>query len=111
MLTAANSAASLQLDKLPVLDGAIHCTANGWLSSLQPDNLHAEEGLINRQNHSQHPHYPLLFDPQTSGGLLAALPATAADACLQDFQQQGYPAAAIIGVIDETLEAGKVILL
>jgi selenide,water dikinase len=32
----------------------------------------------------------LLFDPQTAGGLLVAVPSDRAQACLAELQQQGY---------------------
>jgi len=43
--------------------------------------------------------FPLLFDPQTAGGLLATIPSQHAPACLQDLRQNGYPQATIIGEI------------
>ena len=42
----------------------------------------------------------ILFDPQTSGGLLFALPADAAQACLDELKQS-VPAAEIIGSVIE----------
>jgi selenide,water dikinase len=39
----------------------------------------------------------VFFDPQTSGGLLAALPEDQARAYLRDLQEAGVPAAAIVG--------------
>ena len=101
MLAAANIGAYLQLDRLPVLEGAVDCAANGWLSSLQPNNLRAANTLINGRDYLRYPYYPLLFDPQTAGGLLAALPAANADTCLEALQRAGYPQAAIIGSIDQ----------
>jgi selenide,water dikinase len=43
------------------------------------------------------PVYPLVFDPQTSGGLLASLPVQNTDACLRTLIKLGYGQAAIVG--------------
>ncbi|MEE8057285.1 MAG: selenide, water dikinase SelD [Pseudomonadales bacterium] len=99
MLTAANVSANLTLDQLPILEGAIDCVANGWLSSLQPDNIRAAHNLTNSEDFNKHPSYPLLFDPQTSGGLLTAVPAELAQQCVLALQQGDCPQAAIIGSI------------
>ena len=42
----------------------------------------------------------LLFDPQTGGGLLAAVEATRADDLLSDLHQAGYRAAVIGRMVD-----------
>jgi len=68
----------LSLDSLPVLDGAVELFARGFASSLQPENLRARHLVDGMETFAAHPHVPLLFDPQTAGGLLAALPAGAA---------------------------------
>lgn len=41
----------------------------------------------------------VLVDPQTSGGLMATVPAARADECVQTLRQAGYAEAAIIGQI------------
>ena len=46
----------------------------------------------------------IFYDPQTSGGLLIALPAEAAGACLAELQQQ-IPRAARIGYVTELQDA------
>ena len=89
----------LDADALPLLDGALESIRAGLESSLQPDN----ERLAGRADvHPQlaaHPHYPLLFDPQTAGGLLAAVPAGAVDGCIQKLRELGYERAATVGMI------------
>ncbi|HEY5762666.1 MAG TPA: hypothetical protein VIS73_05630, partial [Rhodocyclaceae bacterium] len=45
----------------------------------------------------KHPAYPLLFDPQTAGGLLASVPAAQVDACLAALHELGYARATRIG--------------
>jgi selenide,water dikinase len=67
--------AELDLAALPLLDGAAETAAAGILSSLQPANVRLRRALRNQEEALGHPNYPLLFDPQTAGGLLASVPA------------------------------------
>jgi selenide,water dikinase len=92
--------ATLFMDQLPLLDGARETVAAGILSSLQPQNLRLRRALQDMENASRHPLYPLLFDPQTAGGLLAGVPQDQAQTCLSALQQIGYADSAVIGVIE-----------
>jgi selenide,water dikinase len=67
----------IDLDALPVLSGAVELFAQGFASSLQPENLRARHLIDGMERASSHAKLPLLFDPQTAGGLLAALPPSA----------------------------------
>ena len=46
----------------------------------------------------------VLFDPQTSGGLLAALPAANADALVDELREDGLDAS-IVGMVYERTDA------
>lgn len=97
MLRASDVNIALSLDNLPVLDGALETVAAGIVSSLQPQNLRLRRAIKNIETAGSHPLYPLLFDPQTAGGLLAGIPADQAQACLEALKKAGYADASIIG--------------
>ncbi len=91
--------AEISLCSLPLLDGALETVAAGIVSSLQPSNVRLRRALHNQADFAQHPRYPLIFDPQTAGGLLASIPANRADACVIALRALGYEHTAIIGRI------------
>ena len=103
--------AELQLSTLPLLDGAVDCVKAGIVSSLQPANVRLRRALRNAEDFVNDPRYPLLFDPQTAGGLLASVPAAQADACLQALKAAGYAHAAVIGRITAQGEAIEPVVL
>ena len=105
MTRASDVDAVLEIDAIPMLDGAPETVAAGILSSLQPQNLRLRRGVADLEAAARHPHFPLLFDPQTAGGLLASVPAEHADACIDELQRAGYPAAAVIGRVETRGEA------
>ena len=72
-----NIAVDIDLDALPALPGATELFAQGFASSLQPENLRARHLIDGMDRAASHPKVSLLFDPQTAGGLLAALPSDA----------------------------------
>jgi len=92
-------AVELHLAALPLLAGAGEAIAAGLLSSLHPQNLQAVQAIANYGQMAEHPYFPILVDPQTSGGLLAAVPADTASACLQALHEAGYADSTIIGTV------------
>jgi selenide,water dikinase len=90
----------LELAAVPVLDGAEQTVAAGILSSLQPQNVRLRRAVRDPEALSAHPRYPLLFDPQTAGGLLASVPADQAPNCLDELHRLGYTQAVIIGWVE-----------
>ncbi|MCL6414028.1 selenide, water dikinase SelD [Aestuariirhabdus sp. Z084] len=100
MTKASQVDAVLDLDALPLLDGALDTVAAGILSSLQPQNLRLRRAIQDIEHSARHPAFPLLFDPQTAGGLLAGVPSKQADACILALRERGYREAVIIGRIE-----------
>lgn len=99
----------LRLPALPALPGALECLAAGVTSTLHPANSRGAGAVINNwdQLSPSDPRCLLLFDPQTAGGLLAALPDDGcADACLAALRQAGYADACIVGRVLERLDGG-----
>lgn len=97
MIQASQVAVELKLEAIPILTGAQVTVQAGIVSSLQPQNLKASRSIQNLAEASLQPSYSLLFDPQTSGGLVAAIPTEQAIACLSALKALGYAQSSIIG--------------
>jgi len=76
-------------------------TAMGIFSSLQPQNVRLRRAIRDLETAARHPLYPILFDPQTAGGLLAAVPLAHAQSCIDALAAAGYAEASAIGIVSE----------
>ena len=103
--------AEISLSALPLLDGALETVAAGILSSLQPANVRLRRALRNQAAYADHPRYPLIFDPQTAGGLLASVPAERVESCVARLRALGYVQTAVIGRILPQGDAAEPIVL
>lgn len=99
MLTASGTAAHIRLSDIPLYEGARDLAAVGHASSLYPQNRAA---CLGHTDANDSPVARLLFDPQTAGPLVAAVPAEAAPDLCDQLRVAGYTAT-IIG----TVTAGK----
>ena len=86
---ASGVAATLRADQVKAMPGALELSRTGHRSSLHAQNRAAAPDL------PDDPRTALLFDPQTSGGLLAAVAPEAAPGILQSLIDAGYDAAEI----------------
>lgn len=96
MLDAGHVSAGLRLSTVPVLTGFVSVAARGILSTLHPDNTRSVSRL---QSGNAPPAW--LFDPQTSGGLLAAVPAHVAADVLGELHRLSLHQAAVVGEVTE----------
>ena len=97
MVRASNVDVELDLAAIPLLPGALDTVAAGITSSLQPQNLRLRRAVRDLDGAADDPRWPLLFDPQTAGGLLASVADDRADACVEELRALGYPHSALIG--------------
>ncbi len=90
----------IDLNDVPMLQGALRLASLGVVSSLHPENLRARRAVA---NHSEGIEagaaYELLYDPQTAGGLLAAVPVDRAAACVAALRAGGDASAAVVGEV------------
>ncbi len=96
---ASGCGASIDLNALPTMDGAIELATHGVRSTIFDDNRAVAPelptgGILD-----------LLFDPQTAGGLLATVAPDKAKSLVSELRKAGYPAA-IIGHLNDKPELG-----
>jgi selenide,water dikinase len=96
ILDASGVAATLNLSAIPTLPGAVQLVQT-HPSSILPANRAA---LLGRVTGTPGPVTPLLYDPQTGGGLLACVPADMALSLLAQLRQTD-PDAALIGHVTD----------
>jgi selenide,water dikinase len=98
---AARSGVRIVIDaaRVPSLPGALEYAAQGILTSGANRNRQGLAGAVTVDASVDAAVEHLLFDPQTSGGLLIALPPDAANALVSRLAADGLPGA-VVGRVD-----------
>jgi selenide,water dikinase len=109
MLAASGAAATVTAAAVPLLPGAWELAAAGFVSGGTRANTARISPFVNLDPAIPDDLAVLLYDAQTSGGLLLATPAAAAGALLADLEARGLPAALIGEVV--TGEPGHIDVL
>ncbi len=91
MVRASSVSAELWLDEIPFFPGALELAENGLRAHLHASNRSAIPALAL----SADPRAVGVFDPQTAGGFLAAVPAAAADVVVERMVAEGREAATV----------------
>ena len=97
---------TLEQSQIPALPGAIACLDQGITSSLHDRNAQVQH-QVSPWRSPLAAASALLVDPQTSGGLLVAVPGQDAIVLLKQLHQAGYGDAAVIGAVDDRASYGK----
>ena len=97
LVKAANLSVEIWPEAIPLLAGVNETIKTGIVSSLQEANERALISVDMGNFKRTDAQVRVLLDPQTSGGLLAAVKPERAEACLVGLREAGYAGAAVIG--------------
>ena len=100
MARACDVAIAVDPSALPLLEGARELFAYGLASSLQAANAQYGAGLFAASGAATLEAHPILFDPQTSGGLAAGVAGDNANACVAALRRSGYAHAAVVATVE-----------
>jgi len=109
MAKASQVSFEIALESLPIMDQALEMYRKGMNTGVNKLNKQiVSDHTIFRQNWP-HWHEQIIYDPQTSGGLLAALPADQAPELVDALEQLRTPCALIVGQVQPLIEAAHLI--
>ena len=92
-------AMNLSYSELPFYPNALEMYQKGETTGSNPDNRRLAEGFFKIDRDLSREQEELLFDPQTSGGLLIAVPASQADDLKKELNAAGVDAASRVGEV------------
>jgi selenide,water dikinase len=95
MALASNSGLRLFASRVPLLEGALECVRAGYIPGGLKANREFAECLVGYESGIPDEVKTLLFDPQTAGGLLIAVPAEEAGKLGQALETAGIPVAEV----------------
>jgi len=91
----------IRTEAVPLLPGALELARRGFLTGGGMSNREFAGGELRTEGKLEGAFEMLLYDPQTSGGLLVALPADSADGYVDSIVAGGAESAAVIGEVCE----------
>jgi len=97
MTRASGVGATIVLESLPVLPGALELLGRGVRSTFHGENARLRSGLLIDAEAATDPRLDLLFDPQTGGGLLFGVDPERAEEAVERLRQSGDESATVIG--------------
>jgi selenide,water dikinase len=90
----------LRAAAVPVFEEALYYAKRGYLTKGDVSNREYTRGQVRLDRGVAAEMGQVLFDPQTSGGLLISLPAAQAEVLVDVLHTRGVPAAAVIGEVE-----------
>jgi selenide, water dikinase len=106
MIAASQVTVHLQMRSVERLPGVEKLLQAGMVSSLHERNRQSAIARIQGSAATDQTDQ-ILFDPQTSGGLLASIPTAHTEACLNDLHRLGFTASRCIGTVNSALDSAS----
>lgn len=101
MVRGSGANAVIDMSEVPVFSLVPECIVHGLMPGAVDRNQAYAMGWIRVEDPDGPGGVPVLYDPQTSGGLLIALPEDEANRLVAELRRRGHLAASIIGHIEE----------
>ncbi|MBT8486842.1 MAG: selenide, water dikinase SelD [Phycisphaerales bacterium] len=99
----------LHLEHLPALPGVADAIDGGHLTRANATNRTHVEPFLQIDAASDSSNLPLLFDPQTSGGLLLAMPPSTVEPVLAACKSAGLDEACVVGSVEAARDVALVV--
>jgi selenide, water dikinase len=109
MAKASRTSISFRMSDLPIMDEALEMYQKGMTTGVNGFNQALVADHIRFETPYPQHHLQIVYDPQTSGGLLAALPAEQAGDLVAALKQADGPDAAIVGEVHRLGDAKHLI--
>jgi len=110
MVTLGDVGFQLRWNKIPVMAEVEKWAKAGFVPGGAYSNREYRENMLDVEFALEEWMLDVLFDPQTSGGLLIAAPETVAGEMVKRIRERGFPEAAVIGEIVEA-PRGRIIII
>ena len=102
---------TIHLDQLPIMPEALDMYRRGVTTGVNAHNRAMVKTSIAFRGDWPDWHREIVFDPQTSGGLLAAVDPAQSEAALKALHQAGVKAASRIGTVEMASEGGRLVVV
>lgn len=113
MVRGSGVSVEIDLAHVPLLPGAKMCLEDDLLPGAIERNQEYAMAWIHVEDAAAEPMMPVLYDPQTSGGLLVSLPEEAARRYVEKLRERGHTSTGVIGRVlpkENDREEGRIVV-
>ena len=101
MAQSSNVSLEIELNKLSILPGALDLAKRGFITRANKTNREFSESMVSIDAAADESLLEMVFDPQTSGGLLISVPEQNAEGLVTQINNQDSGTAGIVGTVQQ----------